>query len=307
MAPTQATGSADPLDVHGIVSPIVTAFHDDESVDYEATAAHARFVVDRGVGGVVALGTNGEFPLLTGEERRGVTEAVVEEIEEVPVIAGVGAASTHETLQLAAHAESAGADGIMVVTPYYYPLDGSAAVEHYRRVAGGVDVPVYAYQIPSKTGNSLSLETFGEIAAVDGVAGIKDSSRDVPWLGQAIDENPELTFLAGSDLLLYPGLSIGCAGAVSAVSNAFPELIVSCYEAYAAGEHERARELQSTIYRVRRSFRRGPHMAGVKTALSLRDVPFDVGGLRSPLRTMDGSDREAFAARLRELGVLGDG
>ncbi len=304
MTPTEATGSADPLGLHGIVPPAVTAFNEDESVDYEATAAHARFVVDRGCHGVVTLGTNGEFPLLTAEERRGVVDAVTDEIDDVPVLAGVGAPSTHQTLRLAEHAESAGADGLLVVTPYYYPLDEHGAVEHYRRVTERVDVPVYVYHIPGRTGNSLSLETFGEIASIDGVAGIKDSSKDVPWLGQAIDENPELTFLAGSDSLLYPGLSVGCAGSVSAVSNAFPELIVEFYETYAAGDREQARELQSKIYRVRRAFKQGPYMAGVKTALSLRDVPFEVGDLRSPMRTMDDDQRAALAATLRELGVL---
>jgi len=304
MTPTEAVGSADPLDLHGILPPAVTAFDRDESVNYEATAAHARFVVDHGCHGVVTLGTNGEFPLLAEGERRRVVEAVTDEIDEVPVLAGVGAPSTHQTIALAEHAESAGADGLLVVTPYYYPLGERGAVEHYRRVAANVEVPVYVYHIPGRTGNSLSLETFGEIASIDGVAGIKDSSKDVPWLGQAIDENPELTFLAGSDSLLYPGLSVGCAGSVSAVSNAFPELIVNFYESYRAGDRERARNLQSTIYRVRRAFKQGPYMAGVKTALSLRDVSFEVGGLRSPMEAMDDDQRTALAATLRELGVL---
>ncbi len=299
-----ATTNADPLSLQGILPPTITAFGGDETVNYEATAAHARFVAERGCHGVIPLGTNGEFLLLTAEERRGVVEAVVEEIDSVPVIAGVGAPGTHETVSLATHAESVGADGVMVVTPYYYPLDQQGAVEHYRRVADAVDLPVYVYHIPSKTGNELSFRTLEEIAALDGIAGLKDSSKDVPWLGQAIDHHPELSFLAGSDSLLYPGLAIGCQGAVSAVANVFPELVVDLYEAYDAGDTERARELQSTVYRVRDAFKRGPYMAGVKTALSLRDLSFDVGGLRSPLRTMDDGDRQALADTLRDLELL---
>ena len=304
MTEPPASGSADPLSLHGIVPPVVTAFHEDESVNYEATAAHARFVVERGCHGVIPLGTNGEFALLTAEERRAVVETVAEEISSVPVIAGVGAPSTHETVELAAHAESAGADGVMVVTPYYYPLDHDGAVNHYRRVTESVDLPVYIYHIPSKTGNELSLETLAELAAIEGVAGVKDSSKDVPWLGQAIDATPELTFLAGSDSLLYVGFSVGCAGAISAVANVFPGLVVDLYEAFNAGEPERARERQSQVYRIRRAFGRGPYMAGVKTALSLRDVGFDVGGLRSPLRTMDADDRNVLESDLRHLGLL---
>jgi 4-hydroxy-tetrahydrodipicolinate synthase/2-dehydro-3-deoxy-phosphogluconate/2-dehydro-3-deoxy-6-phosphogalactonate aldolase len=301
----QDTSSADPLSLHGVVPPTVTAFAPDESLDTEGTAAHARFVVEGGADAVFPLGTNGEFALLSPAERDRVVEAVVDEVGgEVPVIAGVGAPSTRETVARAEAAAGAGADGLVVVTPYYYPLDATAAVEHYRRVAAATDLPVYVYHIPSKTGNALSLGALDEIAAIDGVAGLKDSSKDVPWLGQAIDAHPELTFMAGSDSLLFAGLEIGCTGLVSAVANAFPELVADLYDAYAAGEEWRARELQSQVYDVRDALKRGPYMAGVKTALSLRDVDFDVGGLRSPLRTMDEDDRTALAAELRALDLL---
>jgi 4-hydroxy-tetrahydrodipicolinate synthase/2-dehydro-3-deoxy-phosphogluconate/2-dehydro-3-deoxy-6-phosphogalactonate aldolase len=297
-------GAEDPLGVHGVVPPTVTAFEADESVDYDATAAHARFVVDRGAHGVFPLGTNGEFPLLTPDEREGVVEAVVEEIgDDAPVIAGVGAASTRETVSNAEHAERVGADGVVVVTPYYYPLDHDAAVSHYRQVAEAVELPVYVYHIPSKTGNSLSLSTLDALADIENLVGLKDSSKDVPWLGQAIDAHPELTFLAGSDSLLFPGLEVGCAGVVSAVANAFPELVVELYEAYDEGDEERARELQSEVYDVRDALKRGPYMAGVKTALDLREVGFDPGPLRSPLRKMDDDDRAALASDLADLGL----
>jgi len=297
-------GAADPLSLRGVVPPTVTAFREDESVDYETTAAHARFVVDRGVHGVFPLGTNGEFPLLSGPERDRIVEAVVDEVgDDVPVIAGVGAPSTYRTVAHAEHAESVGADGIVVVTPYYYPLDHDGALEHYRRVAEAVDVPVYIYHIPSKTGNELSLETLADLAEIDTLAGVKDSSKDVPWLAQAIDAHPDLTFLAGSDSLIFTGLEIGCSGLVSAVANVFPELVVDCYEAYDAGNEGRARELQSEIFRVRDAFKTGgAYMSGVKTALRMRD--FDAGPLRSPLRLKDDDSAREMCSRLEKIDVL---
>jgi 4-hydroxy-tetrahydrodipicolinate synthase/2-dehydro-3-deoxy-phosphogluconate/2-dehydro-3-deoxy-6-phosphogalactonate aldolase len=298
-------GAADPLSLHGVVPPTVTAYHDDESVDYETTAAHARFVVDRGAHGVFPLGTNGEFPLLSDDERDRVVDAVVDEVgDEVPVIAGVGAPSTYRTIARAEHAESVDADGIVVVTPYYYPLDHEGALDHYRRVAEAVSLPVYVYHIPSKTGNELSLETLADIAAIDAVAGVKDSSKDVPWLAQAIDAHPELTFLAGSDSLVFTGLAVGCSGAVSAVANVFPELVVDCYAAYDAGEEDRARELQSEIFWVRDAFKTGgAYMSGVKTALRMRN--FDAGPLRSPLRRKDDDSAAEMRERLREVDLEG--
>jgi 4-hydroxy-tetrahydrodipicolinate synthase len=296
-------GTDDPLSLHGVVPPTITAFHEDESVNYEATAAHAQYVVDGGAHGVFPLGTNGEFPLLTGEEKRGVVEAVVEAVDDVPVIAGVGAPSTYETVAHAEHAESVGADGLVVVTPYYYPLDHDAAVEHYRRVCEAVDLPVYIYHIPSKTGNSLSFDTLDDLAEIPNLAGLKDSSKDVPWLGQAIDAHPELTFLAGSDSLLLPGLQLGCTGMVSAVANAFPELVVSLYDAYDAGDEERARELQSDVYAIRDALKGGSYMAGVKTTLDVLDLDFAPGPLRSPLRKMNEADRAALESDLRALDM----
>ncbi|MFB6304801.1 MAG: dihydrodipicolinate synthase family protein, partial [Haloferacaceae archaeon] len=193
---------------------------------------------------------------------------------------------------------------VVVVTPYYYPLDGDAAVAHYRTVADAIDVPVYVYHIPSKTGNALSPSTLDRLAAIDGVAGLKDSSKDVPWLAQAVDAHPELTFLVGSDSLLSVGLGLGCAGVVSAVANVFPELVADLYAAHEAGDRERVRDRQSTVFDVRSALKRGPYMAGVKAALSLRDPGFDVGGLRAPLRPMDDDERARLERDLQSIGVL---
>jgi 4-hydroxy-tetrahydrodipicolinate synthase/2-dehydro-3-deoxy-phosphogluconate/2-dehydro-3-deoxy-6-phosphogalactonate aldolase len=296
-------GSQDSLGLYGVVPPTVTAFDAEGEVNESATAAHAQFVVEGGADAVFPLGTNGEFALLRPRERRRVVETVVDAVD-VPVIAGVGCPSTRGTVGHAKHADEVGADGVVVVTPYYYPVDSEGVVEHYREVTAAVDVPVYVYHIPSKTGNHLSLETMGQIASLDGIAGVKDSSKDVPWLAQAIDRAPQLTFLAGSDSLLFTALEIGCSGLVSAVANVFPELVADLYAAYDAGDEDRARELQSTVFDVRSALKRGPYMAGVKTALSLRDTGFDAGRLRPPLRTMTDQDRSTLERDLVDIGVL---
>jgi 4-hydroxy-tetrahydrodipicolinate synthase/2-dehydro-3-deoxy-phosphogluconate/2-dehydro-3-deoxy-6-phosphogalactonate aldolase len=300
---TDEIGSADPLSLEGVIPPTITAFHEDESVDYETTGDHARFVVDRGVDAVFPLGTNGEFALLTDEERAGVIESVVEEVGgDVPVIAGVGAPSTYRTVENARRAAEVGADGVVVATPYYYPLDGEGAVSHYRRVAEAVDCPVYIYHIPGRTGNALALDTLAEIASIDEVAGLKDSSKDVPWLGQAISANPELTVLAGSDSLQFVGRALGCTGGVSAVANAVPEIVVELHEAYDAGERDHARAIQEELYAIRGAFKSGSYMAGVKSALSLRG--FDAGPLREPLRRMSEKEEQDLETRLEDLDVL---
>ena len=303
MSHAPAPGADDPLSLTGVVPPTLTIFDDEEAVDLERTAAHARYVVDRGASGVFPLGTNGEFAMLDAAERDGVVEAVVDEVGgEVPVIAGVGAPSTRRAVRRAEAAMAAGADGLVCVTPYYYAADDAGLVEHYRRLTGAVDLPVYVYHIPQRAGVELALDALDEIAQLDGIAGLMDTSKDVPWLAQAIARNPDLTFLSGSDALQFAGLEVGCAGGVSGVANAFPELVADLHAAYAEGDEARAEDLQRTMFEVRQAIKRGPPMGGVKTALSLRG--FEAGPLRSPLRRPDAETTAAIERDLEATGLL---
>lgn len=293
--------------IHGVIPPTITAYdHENEGLDLEATAAHARFVVDRGVHGVFPLGTNGEFPMLKPDERAAVIGAVVEEVgDEVPVLAGVSAPSTRNTVSYALDAEAAGADAVVVGIPYYYPIDSDAIIEHYEEVTDAVSTPVFMYHFPARMGNKLDLETVKRIAAMDGIVGVKDSSGDVAWLGQTVDRNPELTYLAGLDSLLFAELEIGCTGLVSAVSNVFPELTVDLYESYVDGDEARARELQSAVFDIWKAMDRGPYLGGVKSALDLRpEVEFDPGPMRRPLQRMSADEEAQLKRTLQTLDLL---
>ncbi|NGM71152.1 dihydrodipicolinate synthase family protein [Natronolimnobius sp. AArcel1] len=300
------TGPTHDVSIRGVLPPTITAYTADEELDLEATAAHARFVVDRGVHGVFPLGTNGEFPMLKPDERAAVIGAVVDEVgDEVPVIAGVSAPSTRNTVSYALDAEASGADAVVVGIPYYYPIDSAAIVEHYEEVTDAVDIPVYIYHFPARMGNKLELETLDRIAAIDGIVGVKDSSGDVAWLGQAIDQNPDLTYLAGLDSLLFAELEIGCTGLVSAVSNIFPELTVDLYESYVEGEEAHARELQSTVFDIWKAVDRGPYLGGVKSALDLHpEVEFDPGPMRRPLQRMSDREEVQLERTLRTLDLI---
>lgn len=296
------TSQEDPLGLHGVVPPTITAFDDDGNLAPAECAAHARYVVAGGCHGVFPLGTNGEEPLVTPDEHPRVVEAVVAEVGgEVPVIAGIGAPSTRQAVATAGRLDSAGADGVVAVTPYYYPVDDEAAVEHYAAVTDAVDCPVYVYHIPSRSGNKLSLDAWERIASLDGIAGLKDSSKDIAWFGQAMARAPDATYLVGSDSLLHAGFSLGAAGAVSAVANVFPSLVVDCYEASRAGDVESLERLQRRVFEIRDALKSGPYMAGVKTALDVLDVPVEPGPLREPLRTMDDPERSRLAEKLAEV------
>jgi len=299
-------GPAADVAIHGVIPPTITAYYDDEDLNLEATAAHARFVVDRGVHGVFPLGTNGEFPMLKPDERAAVIDAVVEEVgDEVPVLAGVSAPSTRNTVSYALDAQENGADAVVVGIPYYYPIDSEAIIEHYEEVVGAVDIPVFVYHYPARMGNKLELETMNRIASIEGIVGVKDTSGDVAWLGQTIDQNPELTYLAGLDSLLFAELEIGCTGLVSAVSNVFPEITVELYESYVAGNETHASDLQSTVFDVWKALDRGPYLGGVKSALDLHlEVDFDPGPMRRPLKRMSQEEEVQLERTLRTLDLI---
>lgn len=297
------TDDVEPLELHGVVPPMLTGFDAAGEVDLDRTAAHARYVVDGGVHGVFPLGTNGEFALLSGSERDAVVAAVVEEVAgEVPVIAGVGTPGTARTVERARAAEAAGADGVVAVTPYYYPMDQAALLRHYERLDESIGLPIYIYQIPSRTGVTLSHATLADLAELDGVVGLKDSSKDIGWLVQAQLECPELHFLIGSDSLLKPGLDAGCVGLVSAVANVFPELVVSLYEDHQHGRTEALRRRQERVLQVRAALKQGPYLAGIKEALSLSGL--ELGPLRAPLSRMSEPETETLRETLREQDLL---
>ncbi|SFT01053.1 dihydrodipicolinate synthase family protein [Halostagnicola kamekurae] len=297
-------GEADPLGAHGVIPPTVTAFHENEDLDLETTAALARFVVDAGSQGVFPLGTNGEFALLSSDERARVVEAVADEVgDDVPVFAGVGAPSTRETVRNATRAERLGADGLIVVTPYYYDLESDGLREHYRAVAAATESPIYLYHIPRRTGIELSLETLSELLEIDSVVGCKDSSGDLVWLGQAIDRNPSRTFVGGSDALVFSSLQLGCSGVVSAIANVFPSLVVDLYDASVDGDRESALTRQRVLYELRAAIEQGPTLAGVKAALDLRG--FDPGPIRRPLCGFDQSEMNALEETITDLEESG--
>lgn len=286
----------------GIIPPTLTAFAPDGSLDLEKTHEHINYVIDGGVHGVFPCGTMGEGPLLSFDEKVQVTATVVEAARgRVPVLAGVGCPSTQETVTLAREAESVGADAVIVVTPYYYPVDDVGLLAHYQAVCRSVKVPVFVYYIPSRAGNQLSLNLISRLAQVPGLVGLKDSSSDIRFLQWAMTLAPQWRFFVGSDAMPYVGLSLGVHGAVSGVANIFPRLVVDLYDKTQIGDWQGARELQDKVLTVRKTIREGTYLSGMKAALRVLDR--DVGVPRLPLLGADRDQEEKLRRRLLELEI----
>lgn len=274
------------------MAALLTPFDDRGGVDNEALRAHVDHLVSEGVDGIMPCGTSGEGPLLGEDEVAAVIGTVVEGAAgRVPVLAHVGRPATRETVRLGRKATDAGANALVACMPYYYALDERQVVNHYTTLVASTDVQVYAYTIPSRTGNDLSPGAV-RVLAGEGLAGLKDSTksfeRHLEYLEiarGAADPDAFAVFM-GSDAMLLDALQAGAAGSVSALANLRPDLLSSLKRAFMEADQVEAESLQEEIARVRGEVSKGPTLAGLKAAvarrLSARGIAYSAR-LRAPL------------------------
>jgi 4-hydroxy-tetrahydrodipicolinate synthase len=289
------TGTETGRSVDGTGVPLVTPFDADGAVDEERLRAVARWVADGGVDFVVPCGSNGEAELMTLQERAEVVRIVADEVS-VPVLAGTGHPGFVETREQTRRAREAGADGALVVTPFYFSHGQEALRAYYERLADESDIPIYLYSVPSKTGTALDPETVGALAEHDNVAGMKDSAGDMVRFGRERRvAGPDFDLFVGSGSLYATALDAGAEGAVAALANVVPGLAAGVRARHEADDHAGARELCATAVELNEAITSRHGVPAVKAAMRHRDVP--AGHVRSPLQPLD----EETAAEVRTL------
>jgi 4-hydroxy-tetrahydrodipicolinate synthase len=288
------------VQLRGVLTALATPFTPDGDVD----EGRLRALVDRsiygGVHGVVACGSTGEFSALTGDERRLVVETVVDQAaRRVPVIAQTGATSTAEAIRLSRHAQSAGADVVVVVAPYYEPLSVEETVTYLRSVAGAVDIPVMVYNLPGATGVDLDPDTVGALAReVDNIRYIKNTTTDMAQSAQLIhDHGDVIATFVGWDSLLLSALAEGAAGVMAGTANVVPAELVAVYDAVTAGDLAQARQAWARVYPLIGAIMAEPFIPAVKAALTA--VGFPVGDPREPVAALS----PTAAARITDLAA----
>jgi 4-hydroxy-tetrahydrodipicolinate synthase len=284
--------------LRGVLTALATPFTEDDSID----EARLRALVDRsiagGVHGVVACGSTGEFAALSGDERRLVIETVTGHVAgRVPVIAQTGATSTAEAIRLSRHAQSAGADVIMVVAPYYEPLSTEETLSYLRAVAGAVDIPVMLYNLPAATGVDLAPDTIGALAReTPNIRYIKNTTTDMAQTARLIHHHGDvISTFVGWDSLLLSALAEGAAGVMAGTANVVPAELVAVYDAASAGNLGQAREAWALVYPLIDAILAQPFIPAVKAALAAAGFP--AGRPREPVAEL----RPAAAARIAEL------
>ena len=283
--------------MHGIAPPLVTPFDEDGDLDEDRLTHLIDWLIDRDVDFLVPCGSNSEAELMSVEERARVVEIVVERApDDVPVLAGTGHPGLRETLHQTELAAKAGADGALVVTPFYFGHDQETLAAYYRRVADESSIPIYLYSVPQLTHVTLEPDAVGELATHPNVVGMKDSSGNI----EAFQRERRLV---GEDFELFVGnggvfahaLAAGADGAVLALANIAPERTAEVYRLHRAGEGEAARELASELVELNRAVTARFGVPGLKSAMRARGAP--AGYARAPHRPVD----EKTAAELESL------
>ena len=294
-------------DLYGIIPPLTTPFTPEGNV-YEAGLRRlVDFQVRGGVHGLFICGTYGSGPIMTLEERKQVHEIVIDQNQgRLTIVAHVGTTSTVQSVELAKHAEAAGADYVASISPYYHRHDERTVVEYFRALVAAVDIPVYVYNNPKACGIEISSSFLRHLAEV-GVAGIKDSAFSYVTFAHFIlelsEDFPDFKFIVGTEGIALPALMAGAKGIVSGLANAFPELMVKLWDAYQAKDWDAAAKLQMDVVKARKHLHiPSSTNAACYTVLHARGI--DVGVPKLPILPVTEDKAAEMLDAYREMGLL---
>ncbi len=288
--------------ISGIIPPLLTAFTKDGEFDEKAQRDIVSFLVDK-VQGFYPCGTYGSGPLMSVEERKRVAEAVIDEVNgRVPVIMHVGGASTRSVVELAKHAEKAGATAVAAVPPIYYGFKEPEVERHFKALVEAVSIPVFVYNNPKTTGVSVSAE-FLNCLAQAGVRGVKDSSFDIMVFYNYLWKVKKEGFIPviGTEALIFPAVGMGAHASVSGLANAIPEPVVELFNAVKAGDLEKARPLQKKVSAMRDIMHYAPTLAMIQAILRKRGV--NAGYPRLPFVLPEEDLVNRAVTEFKKLGV----
>jgi len=290
----------------GVITALVTPLRGD-ALDEEALRRLVDEQIASGVDGLVPVGTTGESPTLTNEEHLRVIQLVVEATKKrVPVIAGTGSNSTRETIEMSAAARKVGADGLLLVTPYYNRPGQEHLYRHFKAVVEAVPLPSVLYNVPGRTACDLLPETIVRLAELPQVVGVKEATgsalRASQVLAQLGSKNDQVALLSGDDATAFPLFALGARGVISVVSNVAPKQMSAMWDAAAAGDWKKARELHYRLLPLGEGLFVEANPIPVKTAMAMMGRIADE--IRPPLYPLAPQHREKLRAQLQELGVL---
>ena len=288
----------------GIIPALITPLSAKDELNLKALRKLTNYVIENGVHGVFATGSQGEFWAFSAEEKLHIWEAVVDETNQrVPVYAGTAAVTTREAIQLTQAAEKAGADAVSVLTPYFINPNSEELYEHFRAIAASTKLPVLVYTNPDRTGVKMPAALVARLAQIDNIVGMKDSSGDLSLAQEYLSSTPaDFSLVMGRDTLIFSGLLHGARGAIAATANVVPALVVKIYECFKRGDIAGSLKAQEALAPLRLAFTWGTFPVVIKEALDL--IGMEGGPCRAPVGAMSAAQRERLSNLLKELNLI---
>jgi len=288
----------------GVLPAVVTPFKNG-AVDEEGLRQLIEFHLENGVHGMVPCGTTGESATLSHAEHERVVEIAVDQVKgRVPVVAGTGSNNTAEAIALTAHAKKVGADGVLMISPYYNKPTQDGIYQHYKKVAEEVDIPIIIYNIPGRTASNIEPETFARLAEKKNIVGVKEASGSMKQITEIIRLcGDELTVLSGEDFLTYPLMSVGGKGVICVVANIVPQDMAELCNLLLAGDFDKGRELYYRLLPLCHSMFIETNPAPIKAALAMMGK-ISSAEVRLPLAPMSEANLGKLRKELEAYGVL---
>jgi 4-hydroxy-tetrahydrodipicolinate synthase len=285
-----------------VLTPIVTPFADDGAVNIESFKRLCVYLVENGTDGVVVAATTGEAPTLTDEERLELCAAAIEAVgDRATVIAGTGTYSTAHSVHLTKEADALGADGFLVVTPYYNKPPVRGIVAHFQAIADVTDKPIVAYNIPQRVVLNLEPETLVQLGRIPNVQYVKQATADLEQARRVVEETG-LTLLAGNDDLTLPFLELGGKGGIFVYTHLVGPRVKELISRYEDGDVEGARDIDEELKPIVDALAVTTNPIPVKAALNM--LGHDVGGLRLPLVEATEDEKSVIRSALERTGLL---
>ncbi len=283
---------------------LVTPMHADGTVNYEKLGALIDDQIAKGTDALIIAGTTGESSTLSEEEHVEVLRfAVAHAAHRVPVIAGTGSNSTATAVMLSQEAEAAGADALLLVTPYYNKTTQEGLYQHYKTVAESVKLPIILYNVPSRTGMTIEVATAARLAEIENIVAMKDAVGSISYTAKLIEAcGDKLTVYSGNDDMIIPMMSLGAKGVISVLSNVLPKETHEMCAAALAGDYKTAAEMQLRYLKLVNALFIETNPIPVKEAMNL--IGWEVGDCRLPLCRMSDAHIAVLRAELAKHGLV---
>ena len=281
---------------------LITPFNNKNEINFEKLRELLEFHIANKTDAVIVTGTTGESSTMTDEEKLAVIKFSVETVNKrIPVIAGTGSNNTKHAVEMSIKAQELGADGLLVVTPYYNKGNEKGIYNHYKLIAESVDIPVILYNVPGRTGVNLSINLLKKLAQIKNIIAIKEASGNISYAAEIAREVPELDIYSGNDDMTVPLLSLGGKGVISVSANIIPETVHNMTYAFFERDNDTARELQLKYNDLVNALFIEVNPVPVKEAMNF--LGYNVGECRLPLGEMSEENKNTLHKIIEKHGV----